>query len=305
MKMNIIVCLNFLPDPNIITLDTENGGRIHDEDLVYMVHPSDLVAVEEAVRIKEENGSGKVILVALSSPSDERLLRKCLAIGADEAVLINEPNTKNQDGYSIGMLLAAYCRTMDFNLLLCGHGSMDDLGGQSGYVIADLLNLTIVTRITKIDILPGKNSLMAEKRLERGYRERIELSLPAILTLEESLNEPRYPSLTNMLYALEEDIKKIDRQDLNLSPEEQDLTRPRLELLHIKTPKPRPKKIFTPDTSLSAEDRMWQIMSGGLDEKNKNKELFEGSSEDLSSKFMDYLKQLEIEPFKEKDSNSS
>jgi electron transfer flavoprotein beta subunit len=303
--MNIIVCLNFLPDANIITLAPENSGRISDEDLVYIVHPSDLVAVEEAVRIKERNGSGEVNLVALSSPSDERLLRKCLALGADNAVIINEPPYNKPDGYSTGLLLAACCRTMDFDLILCGHGSLDNLGGQTGYVIADLLNLPVVSRVTKIDVLPETSRLQVEKRLERGYREQLELPLPAILTLEESLNEPRYASLPNTLSALEQDIKRMSRQDLILSPEEEDLAKPKLELFQIKTPKPRPKKIFTPDTSLSAEDRMWQIMSGGLDEKNKNKELFEGGPEELSSKFMDYLKQLEIEPVKGKDSNSS
>lgn len=296
--MNIIVCLNFLPDANIITLDTENSGRINKEDLVYIIHPSDLVAIEEAVSIKETNGSGNVNLVAMSSSSDERLLRKCLAFGADKAVLIDEPEFQKPDGYSIGALLAACCRTMDFDLILCGHGSLDNLGGQTGYVIADLLNIPIVSRVTKIDILPERSGLLVEKRLERGYRERLELPLPAILTLEESLNEPRYAALPDMLYALNEGIKKINRQDLNLSPEEEALTRPKLELLHIKTPKPRPKKIFTPDTSLSAEDRMWQIMSGGMEEKNK--ELFEGSPQDLSSKFIDYLKQLGIEPDPEK-----
>lgn len=303
--MNIIVCLNFLPDPNIIALDTENGGRIHDEDLIYIVHPSDLVAVEEAVRIKERKRSGEVSLVAMSSPSDERLLRKCLALGADNAVIINEPSYNKHDGHSTGLLLAACCRTMDFDLILCGHGSLDSQGGQTGYVIADLLNLPVVSRVTKIDVLPEKSGLQVEKRLERGYREQLELPLPAILTLEENLNEPRYASLPNTLSALEQDVKRMSRQDLILSPEEEDLAKPKLELIQIKTPKPRPKRIFTPDTSLSAEDRMWQIMSGGLDDKNKNKELFEGSPEELSSKFMDYLKQLELEPVKEKASNSS
>jgi electron transfer flavoprotein beta subunit len=289
--MNVIVCVNFLPDANIITLD---DGRIDEEDLVYTVHPSDLVAVEAAVRIKEEKGLGQVILVSLSSPSAERLLRRCLSLGADEAVLIDAPPFDNPDGYLIGAILARCCRAMDFALILYGHGSWDSLSGQTGYVMAERLSLPIVTRVTKIDIFPERNELAVEKRLERGYRERVELSLPAVLTLEESLNEPRYASLPNMLYALGKEINRMNRENLNFSPEEEELKRPGLKLLHMKKPKPRPKKIFTPDTSLSAEDRMWQIMSGGLDEKNK--ELFEGSAEDLSSIFVDYLAQLGIKP---------
>jgi len=288
--MNIIVCLNFLPDANIITLE---DGRIDQEDLVYMVHPSDLVAVEEAVRIKEETRSGKVILVAVFSPSGERLLRRCLSLGADEAILIDGPNLKNPDGYSLGVVLAECCRTMDFALILCGHGSLESLGGQTGYVIADRLSLPIVSRVTKIDIFPQRNELALEKRLERGYRERVELALPAVLTLEESLNEPRYASLPNTLCALKKKINRMNRENLNFSPKEEESTRPRLKLLHMKNPKPRPKKIFTPDTSLSAEDRIWEIMSGGLNEKNK--ELFEGSPEDLGLKFVEYLAQIGIE----------
>lgn len=292
--MNIIVCVNFLPDANIITLDTQDGGRIEEEDLVYTVHPSDLVAVEEAIRLKKESGSGKVILAALSSPSGERLLRRCLSVGADEAVLIDHPDIKNPDGYSGGAILAECCRGMAFDLILCGHGALDSLGGQAGYVIADRLGLPIVSRVTKIGIDTGGGGLRVEKRLERGYRERLELNLPALLTLEEGLNELPYPSLPEVLTALGKEIGRINWKDLHSSPEEKDLARPKLERLHMKTPKPRPKKIFTPDTSLSAEDRMWQIMSGGMAEKNK--EMFEGSPEDLSKKFIDYLKQLEIDP---------
>lgn len=294
--MNIIVCLNFLPDVNIITLD---NGRIDQEDLVYMIHPSDLVAVEAAVRIKEENGLGKVILFAISSPSGERLLRRCLSIGADEAILIDDPNFKNPDGYSAGAILAKCCRTMDFDLILCGQGALDSLGGQTGYVMADLLSLPIVSRVTKINLLPEKNELVLEKKLERGYRERLELALPAVITVEENLNEPRYPSLPNMLCALSKEIKKMNRKNLNFTPEEANLTQSKIELLYMKTPKARPKKIFTPDTNLSAEDRMWQIMSGGLQEKNKA--LFEGSPEELSWKFVEYLTQLEINPAQGED----
>jgi electron transfer flavoprotein beta subunit len=289
--MNIIVGLNFLPDANIITMD---DGRIDERDLVYMVHPSDLIAVEAAVRLKETNGSGKVSLIALASPSGERLMRRCLSLGADEAILIDYP-VNSPEGLFIGMILAEGCKKMDFNLILCGHGSLDNLGGQTGYVMAEQLNLPIITRVTKLDLLFEKKELILEKKLEKGYREKIMLPLPALLTLEEGLNEPRYSSLPDMLEAQKKGIKTINRGDLNLLPEEEILKRPLVELLHLKTPKPRPKRIFTPDTSLSAEERMWQIMSGGAAEKN-NKEIFEGSPDDLSLKFVEYLAQLGINP---------
>ncbi len=286
--MNIIVCLHFFPDPNIISFD---DGRIDPEDLIYTVHPSDLVAVEAAVSLKETNGSGKVFLIALSSPSAENLIRHCLSLGADEASII-ESSVNNPDGYAIGVLLAAWCRKMDIDLILCGHGSMDNFGGQTGYVIADRLNLPIVSRVTKLDLLIEKKQLVLEKKLEKGYRERIVLPLPALLTLEESLNEPRYSTLPCLLSALKTEIIRIKEKGLNISPEDT-LGQTRVELLNMEKPKARPKRIFTPDTSLSAEDRMWQIMSGGLAEKNK--ELFEGSPEELSLKFIEYLAQIGIE----------
>jgi electron transfer flavoprotein beta subunit len=283
--MNIVVCLNFFPDPNIISFD---DGRIDPEDLIYTVHPSDLVAVEAAVSLKEMNGSGQVFLAALSSPSAENLIRHCLSLGADEATLI-ESTINNADGYAVGVLLAAWSRTMNIDLILCGHGSMENFGGQTGYVIADRLNLPVVSRVTKLDWLKEKKELVLEKRREKGYRERIVLPLPALLTLEESLNEPRYATLPGLLSAQEAEIHRIKEIDLNLAPED---TRgqTRVELLNMKKPKPRPKKIFTPDTSLSAEDRMWQIMSGGLAEKNM--ECFEGTPEELGRKFLEYLTQL-------------
>ncbi|MBI4766751.1 MAG: electron transfer flavoprotein subunit beta/FixA family protein [Deltaproteobacteria bacterium] len=283
--MNIVVCLHFFPDPNIISFD---DGRIDPEDLIYTVHPSDLVAVEAAVSLKEKNGSGKVFLVALSSPAAENLIRHCLSRGADEATLI-ESTINNVDGYSMAVLLAAWCRTMNIDLILCGHGSMDNFGGQTGYVMADRLNLPIVSRVTKLDLLMEKKELVLEKKLEGGYRERSVLPLPALLTLEESLNEPRYATLPGLLCAQEAEIRRKKEIELNLTPEDTP-GQARVELLNMKKPKPRPKKIFTPDTTLSAEDRMWQIMSGGLAEKNK--ECFEGSPEELGRKFLEYLTQL-------------
>ncbi|MFC1886068.1 electron transfer flavoprotein subunit beta/FixA family protein [Thermodesulfobacteriota bacterium] len=291
--MNIVVCVKPTPDVNIVSLIQGNESQIDGDDLVYMINPCDLVAVEEAVRIKEAAGGGKIVIVSMSPPSHEKALRRCLALGADEAIRIWDRQFEHADSHITGVVLAKAIAGLSYDLILCGRKAVDTDDGQVGYVIAEQLDLPIVSGVTEIKRHSEDHTAIVEKKLQKGYREKLEVPLPALFAVEESLNEPRYASLPDLMTGLKAQIRQCNMRDLGLTLKEVGPAACRKKLLHISTPKPRPKKVFTPDSSLSAADRMALIMSGGVEQKNQ--ELFEGTPETLSVKFIDYLEQLNID----------
>ena len=290
--MNIVVCVKPVPDVSIVSLDTHSENQLDKDDFVYILNPCDMVAIEEAVRIKESEPAGKIILLSMAPPSTERLLRQGLAIGADEAILIWENGFCEADCNATGAILGEAIRSLKYDLILCGNKADDTAAGQVGYVIANRLHIPIVSSVTGIQLSHNDSKLRVERKLERGNREKIELACPSLLAVDEILNEPRYASLPSLLTALRKDIKKIGIKGLGVSAENIDLTQPKTKLVAMNKPKPRPKKLFTPDSSLSAADRMRLIMSGGITEKKE--ELFEGTAKQLSTKFIQFLDQINI-----------
>ncbi len=289
--MNIVVCVKAIPDPSIISVDP-GTGHIDRNDLVYIVNPGDMVAVEQAVRIKENCRDSHVTLVSMSPPLTEKLLHHCLAMGADEAILLWDENFDSSDSYATALILAKAIGSLQYDLILCGSRAVDSEGGQVGGMVAEMLDIPIVSRVVGVEVSPDRRKLTLESKLEGGNREKTEVVLPALLTVETALNEPRYASLPSLIAGLRQSIKKLDLSGLGLSSEQVGLKGAKTRVVALSVPKPRPKKPFTPDSSLSAAERTRLIMSGGISEKSNN--LFEGSAEELSAKFVEFLEQYNI-----------
>jgi electron transfer flavoprotein beta subunit len=290
--MKIAVCVKPVPDVNIISLNPYNEGQIDPHDVVYTISACDMVAVEEAVRIKEKDAAGHVTLLSMAPPSTERILRRYAAIGADEAILLWDEDFQDSDSYSTGLILAKALAPLQYDLILCGNKAPDTNAGQVGYVMASILGIPIVTGVTSIAVDSKEKEIAVERKLEKGNRERIKVPLPTLLAVDEGLNEPRYASLPSLIAAFGKDIKRYAMGDIGLSAEAVGARGSKTRLVNMGVPKPRPKKIFTPDSSLSSFERLRLVMSGGVQEKEQ--EVFEGSPEELSSKFIEFLKQANI-----------
>ena len=284
--MNIIVCVKPVPDVSIIMLDPKTG-LIDNDDLVYIVNPYDVVAVEEAVRIKERDGAGQVTLMSVAPPSAKGLLRRCLAMGADEAMLLWDKGFDNSDSYATGVILARAIGSLQYDLILCGQKAVDTEAGQVGSVIAERLGIPLAARVTSIDISPDGKKVAVESKLEKGKRAEVEVILPAVLAVEVDLNEPRYASLPSLMAGLRKDIREYNLGALGLSSEEVGKEGARTKTVALSTPKPRPKKVFTPDSSLSAEERLRLIMSGGVTQKQGD--LLEGDPGKIASSVVQFL----------------
>jgi electron transfer flavoprotein beta subunit len=284
--VKIAVCIKPVPDVSIVTLDP-NTGLINSDDLVYIVNPYDMVALEEAVRIKERDGASRVTLISMAPPVTKRMLRQCLAMGADEAMLLWDESFENSDSYATGVILAKAIGSGQYDLVLCGQKAIDTEAGQAGSVIAERLDIPLASRVVKIDISPDAKKADIESKLEKGNRARIEVLLPAVFTVELDLNEPRYASLPSLMAGLRKDITECDREMLGLSYGEVGTEGAKTGAVALSLPRPRPKKIFTPDSSLSAEERLRLVISGGITQKQGD--VLQGDRDKIAATVVQFL----------------
>lgn len=204
------------------TFDTEekitiSGGNINEDGAEFIINPYDEYAVEEAIQIRDENG-GEVVVVSVGNDEAEKQLRTALAMGADKAVLINiEDDVENGDQYTTAKVLAEYLKDKEADLILGGNVAIDGGSGQVGPRVAELLDIPYVTTITKIDI-DGTNVTVV--RDVEGDQETIQTTLPLLVTAQQGLNEPRYPSLPGIMKAKKKPLDELELDDLDLDEDD-------------------------------------------------------------------------------------
>jgi electron transfer flavoprotein beta subunit len=228
----------------------------------------------------------------MGHPSACQALREGLSSGADKAILLSDPAFDGADSHSTAVVLAEAIKNIPYDLILCGVRAIDTNSGQVGSLIASLLDIPMVTAVTDIEVLPGRKALAAQRKLEGGNREVIETSLPALLTIEAGINTPRYASLPALIAAQRKTIEIFNRIDLGLPPEQVGSRGAVIQKLALSIPKPRPKKLFTPDSNLPAAERMRLIMSGGI--AARKTDILQGSPQEIAANLLKYLKQEKI-----------
>ncbi|MNO14311.1 Electron transfer flavoprotein subunit beta [compost metagenome] len=199
------------------TFDTEEkivitDGKVSEDGVKFVINPYDEYAVEEALRLKEAHG-GTVTVVSAGPERTAEALRTALAMGADEAVRI-ATETLDTDEYGISRLLAAFLQTLNYDLILGGNFSVDNGAGQVAVRLAKLLALPHVSLITEL-IVSGDRATVV--RDAEGDAETLEVTLPAVLTAQQGLNEPRYPSLPGIMKAKKKPFRELALTDLELS----------------------------------------------------------------------------------------
>ena len=213
--MNIIVCVKQ-------TFDTEakivlEDGKVSDKGVKLITNPYDEFAVEEAIRIKEKEG-GEVVLVCVGAETATEAMRYCLAMGGDRGIHLSDEAFLNGDEKSAAVALAkAIEQEEDYDLILCGQVAVDDGSAQVPQRLAELLDIPQVTIATKLELEDGKAKVTREAD---GGSEIWEAELPAIITAQRGLNEPRYPSLPNIMKAKKKEIKNLDPDEIDADTEE-------------------------------------------------------------------------------------
>ncbi|MDF2855047.1 MAG: etfB [Neobacillus sp.] len=214
------------------TFDTEekisiSGGKINEDGAEFIINPYDEYAVEEAIQVRDAN-SGEVTVISVGNEETEKQLRTALAMGADKAVLINiEDDIENSDQFTTAKLLAEYLKDKDADLILGGNVAIDGGSGQVGPRVAELLNIPYVTTITKLEI---DGTTVTVTRDVEGDSEVIETSLPLLVTAQQGLNEPRYPSLPGIMKAKKKPLEELELDDLDLEEDDVEAKTKTLEI---------------------------------------------------------------------------
>lgn len=207
--MRTAVCIKRVAEASEAEFEVDSEGKLRARGLVYDINEWDDYALEEALRIKESLG-GEVVAFTVGGPEDEEVLRKCLAKGADEAVRIDAPGLS--DPSLIAELLSAAVSRGRFDLILTGAQASDDGYAAVPSLMASLLGLPLATLVKRVEV---RGSLVvAHRELEGGVEEVVELSMPALLSIQTGINEPRYVSIMGIRRASKKPIKVLSAEAL-------------------------------------------------------------------------------------------
>jgi electron transfer flavoprotein beta subunit len=204
----------------------------------YNINFFDEVAIEEAIRIKERIKDSQVTVCTYGTKKAVEALRTAIAMGADRAFLLDNTNLENHDPLIIAKILSSFAKREGFDLILCGRQAIDDENANIGAITAEFLGIPHVSAILKLEIMDEKK-VRVESELEGG-REVVEVQLPALLTTQKGLNEPRVPLITGVMKAMKAAIPSIDPCSLGIAKEDINTDASRVIVLSYEPPKKRP-----------------------------------------------------------------
>lgn len=247
--MKIIVCVKQVPDTETRVKVGADGRSIGEADVNWIVSPYDEFAVEEALKLREAKG-GEVVLVSAGPERIQSALRNGLAMGADSALHIKDAALDSADTLGVARALAAGIKTLaPFDLVLAGQQGVGGDNSQVPGLLAELLDLPQVTVAVKIEVGDGK--AVVEREIE-GARETWETSLPAVISTQKGLNEPRYASLKGIMAAKK---KTIDVKDLAGIGLDAAGVAPRTTVVGMELPPSRPAvKMIDGDAATQAKE---------------------------------------------------
>lgn len=216
--MNIIVCLKQVPDTETQIKIAPDGKSIVEDDIKWVMNPYDEYGVEEALKLKEKFG-GEVTVIGLGPKRVTESIRTALAMGADKGILINDPALEGSDSLGIAKALAAAIKGLEFDLIFTGQRGVDDDNGIVGASLAEFLDIPQISVVVKVEVSEDGKGVKATRPVE-GQSLIIEAALPALITAQKGLNEPRYASLPGIMKAKKKPLDEKTLADLGLDPSE-------------------------------------------------------------------------------------
>jgi len=232
--MNIFVCVKRVPDTESKIRIDHDRGSIVTEGLNFILSPYDEYAVEEALRLKEAHG-GTVTVLSVGPEESTVILKKCLAMGADEAVLVKDDQAESYDGFRTARIISQLMTSKypEYSLLLFGRQAFGTDNSQVQTMVAEMLGLPQINTVTKLEV--EGNHAVAHREIE-GATEKVRVALPAVISAQKGLNEPRYETLKGIMMAKRKQIPVLSLEEIGLNPG--DLA-PKIEVLGLESPPAR------------------------------------------------------------------
>jgi electron transfer flavoprotein beta subunit len=232
--MKILVMVKQVPDTATQVKVSSDSRSIETQGITWIVSPYDEFAVEEALKIKEKIGQGEVVAVSLGPDRVKEALRSCLAMGADRAIHLLDPAWAEADSLTTARALAAVIKREAPALALFGRQAIDDDMGSVAGQVAELLGWPCASWIMEETVEASGKTIRVGRQVEGGL-ELFDLPLPAVVSAQKGLNEPRYPTLKGIMGAKKKEIKDVKAADLGLSP-----NGPALSVVQLQALPPRP-----------------------------------------------------------------
>jgi electron transfer flavoprotein beta subunit len=218
-SMNILVCMKQVPDTESKIKINPEGTGIETEGIKYVMNPFDEYAVEEALKLKEKFG-GTVTIVCMGPQRATEAIRTALAMGADDAIHLNDPAFEGSDSLAAAKILAGAIKDLKYDLILAGKQAVDFDCSQVFACLAEILDLPYASVVTGLEVAEDMKSATVKRETEGGIQEIIEIRLPAVIAAQKGLNEPRYASLPGIMKAKKKPIKEINLATLGISADE-------------------------------------------------------------------------------------
>ncbi len=212
--MKILVPLKRVPDADTKIRVRPDGSGIETDGVKFAVNPFDAIALEEALRLKEKLGAGDIVVASVGGDECAEQLRTGLAMGADRATLVRSDTAP--DPLAIAKVLAALFRRERPDFVLMGKQAIDDDSNQAGQMLAALLGLGQATFVSKLELLDQNTKARCSRETDAGL-ETVTVTLPAIITTDLRLNEPRYVSVPGILRAKKKPLEVLALADLGVS----------------------------------------------------------------------------------------
>jgi electron transfer flavoprotein beta subunit len=220
VEVQVVVCIKQVPDTTQVKIDPVTNTLVR-EGIPFIINPYDTHALEESLRLKDKFGF-RVVALSMGPPNAEMTLRKALALGVDEAILLSDRLFGGADTLATSNVLSSAIRILaardEVGMVICGKQTIDGDTAQVGPGIATRLNytqLTLVDRIVSLD--PAARRITVRRRLEGRY-EIVEAPLPVTLTVVREINRPRYPTVPMRLASLSAEVKVWDNKVIGLDP---------------------------------------------------------------------------------------
>lgn len=237
--MKIIVCAKQVPDTNEVKIDPVKGTLIRD-GVPSILNPDDANALEEALRLKDENPGTTVSVLSMGPPQACFMLRECLAMGADDAALLSDRAFGGADTCATSTTIAAGIRKLGgADIIFAGRQAIDGDTAQVGPQVAQRLGLPVVTYVQKVVEL-AEDHVVVQRQLEDGY-EVIEVKTPCLLTAVKELNAPRYMTVGGIVDACAKPIAVWNHEDVALNPSNCGLNASPTQVFRSFTPPPKGK----------------------------------------------------------------
>jgi len=210
--MKILVCIKQVPDMESKFKIDGDGTWYSPGDLVWRMNEYDEYAVEQAVQLKEKGGEADITVLCIGPERVKETMKKALAMGCDRGVHIADDSNWKKDALTNSAVIAEFARDKNFDYIFTGMQSQDRGSGQTGVLLAEMLDLPCVTTI--VDFVFDAGAITVKRELEGGIKAIVKVSSPALFTCQLGLNTPRYPTLPNIMKAKKKELLSIAMEQL-------------------------------------------------------------------------------------------